>query len=162
MRNFQKTFETRDQSFISAFSICMNVPLTIFFELSYSILEPYRGSREIQFLKFSIPLKINLGFWKPYLNNSSLFQLFRKKGWHGKFFFNVGPSILTNTLGNFELNFAEQIKWRVSITGLKWVKDQFLKTSHDSRNNSEESTEALDLHLNTLVWIKNGISQLTT
>ena len=27
MRNFQDTFETRNQSFISAFSICMTVPL---------------------------------------------------------------------------------------------------------------------------------------
>ena len=27
MRNFQDTFETRKQSFISAFSICMTVPL---------------------------------------------------------------------------------------------------------------------------------------
>ena len=27
MRNFQDTFETREQSFISVFSICMTVPL---------------------------------------------------------------------------------------------------------------------------------------
>ena len=27
MRNFQNTFETRKRSFISAFSICMTVPL---------------------------------------------------------------------------------------------------------------------------------------
>ena len=27
MRNFQETFETRKRSFISAFSICMTVPL---------------------------------------------------------------------------------------------------------------------------------------
>ena len=30
MQNFQDTFETRKQSFIGAFSICMTVPLTIF------------------------------------------------------------------------------------------------------------------------------------
>ena len=29
MRNFQDTFETRKRSFISAFSICMTVPLNI-------------------------------------------------------------------------------------------------------------------------------------
>ena len=29
MRNFQDTFETRKQSFISAFSICMSVPLSL-------------------------------------------------------------------------------------------------------------------------------------
>ena len=28
MRSFQETFETRKQSFISAFSICMALPLT--------------------------------------------------------------------------------------------------------------------------------------
>ena len=28
MRNFQDTFETRKRSFISAFLICMTVPLT--------------------------------------------------------------------------------------------------------------------------------------
>ena len=28
MRNFQATFETRKRSFISAFSICMTVPLS--------------------------------------------------------------------------------------------------------------------------------------
>ena len=28
MRNFQDTFETREQSFISVFSICMTVPLS--------------------------------------------------------------------------------------------------------------------------------------
>ena len=28
MRNFQDTFETRMRSFISAFSVCMTVPLT--------------------------------------------------------------------------------------------------------------------------------------
>ena len=30
MRNFQATFETRERSFVSAFSICMTVPLSIF------------------------------------------------------------------------------------------------------------------------------------
>ena len=30
MRNFQNTFETRKRSFVSAFSICMTVPLTFF------------------------------------------------------------------------------------------------------------------------------------
>ena len=30
MQNFQDTFQTRKQSFISAFSICMTVPLSIF------------------------------------------------------------------------------------------------------------------------------------
>ena len=30
MRNFQNTFEIRKRSFISAFSICMNVPLSDF------------------------------------------------------------------------------------------------------------------------------------
>ena len=29
MQNFQDTFETHKRSFISAFSICMNVPLNI-------------------------------------------------------------------------------------------------------------------------------------
>ena len=29
MRNFQDTFETRKRSFITAFSICMTVPLRI-------------------------------------------------------------------------------------------------------------------------------------
>ena len=29
MRNFQDTFETRKRSFISAFSICMAVPLNL-------------------------------------------------------------------------------------------------------------------------------------
>ena len=29
MRNFQDTFETRKRSFISAFSICMTVPLSL-------------------------------------------------------------------------------------------------------------------------------------
>ena len=29
MRNFQDTFETRERSFISAFSICMTAPLGI-------------------------------------------------------------------------------------------------------------------------------------
>ena len=29
MRNFQDTFETRQQSFTSAFSICMTVPLSM-------------------------------------------------------------------------------------------------------------------------------------
>ena len=29
MRNFQDTFETRKRSFISAFSICMTVPLNV-------------------------------------------------------------------------------------------------------------------------------------
>ena len=29
MRNFQDTFETRKRSFISAFSICMTVPLIV-------------------------------------------------------------------------------------------------------------------------------------
>ena len=29
MRNFQETFETRKQSFTSAFSICMTVPLNL-------------------------------------------------------------------------------------------------------------------------------------
>ena len=30
MRNFQDIFETRNRSFISAFSICMTVPLILF------------------------------------------------------------------------------------------------------------------------------------
>ena len=30
MRNFQDTFETQKRSFISAFSICMTVPLNLF------------------------------------------------------------------------------------------------------------------------------------
>ena len=35
-------------------------------------------------------------------------------------------------------------------TGLEWVKEQFLKTPHDSRKPSEKSKEALGLHLHTL------------
>ena len=31
MRNFQDTFETRKQSFINVFSICMTVPIILFF-----------------------------------------------------------------------------------------------------------------------------------
>ena len=31
MRNFQDTFETRKQSFISIFSICVTVPLILIF-----------------------------------------------------------------------------------------------------------------------------------
>ena len=31
MRNFQDTFETRKQSFVSAFLICMTVPLNVLF-----------------------------------------------------------------------------------------------------------------------------------
>ena len=30
MQNFQDTFKTRKQSFISAFSICMTVPIKLF------------------------------------------------------------------------------------------------------------------------------------
>ena len=39
MRNFQDTFETRKRSFVSAFSICMTIPVkyAIFFE-SYMVL----------------------------------------------------------------------------------------------------------------------------
>ena len=47
-------------------------------------------------------------------------------------------------------------------TRMKLIKDQFLKTSQDSRNPSEKSTEALDLHVHILAWIKNGIGHLTT
>ena len=32
MQSFQDTFETRERSFISAFSICMTVPLNLSFE----------------------------------------------------------------------------------------------------------------------------------
>ena len=35
MRNFQDTFKTRKRSFISAFSICMTVPL-IYQQLSFT------------------------------------------------------------------------------------------------------------------------------
>ena len=42
MRNFQDTFETRKRSFISAFSICMTVPLT-FINLYVTIREIYGG-----------------------------------------------------------------------------------------------------------------------
>ena len=37
MRNFQDTFETRKQSFISAFSICMTVSIIIFSTVFFSI-----------------------------------------------------------------------------------------------------------------------------
>ena len=35
MQNFQDTFETRKGSFISAFSICITVPLTNFNDTTY-------------------------------------------------------------------------------------------------------------------------------
>ena len=43
MQNFQDTFETRKRSFISAFSICMTVPLTLvnYFCKNLSILKLY-------------------------------------------------------------------------------------------------------------------------
>ena len=37
MRNFQDIFETRKQSFISDFSICMTVPFKFFVELKLQI-----------------------------------------------------------------------------------------------------------------------------
>ena len=38
MQNFQDTFETRKRSFISAFSICMTVPLNYFkYESSWKL-----------------------------------------------------------------------------------------------------------------------------
>ena len=39
MRNFQDTFDTRKWSFISAFSICMTVPLNGKYEFHYVIKE---------------------------------------------------------------------------------------------------------------------------
>ena len=38
-------------------------------------------------------------------------------------------------------------------TGLEWVKEQFLKTPHDSRKPSEKSKEGLGLHLHTLTQL---------
>ena len=40
MWNFQDTFETRKQSFISAFSVCMTVPLT-HNEVKYIVVERF-------------------------------------------------------------------------------------------------------------------------
>ena len=37
MRNFQDIFETRKRSFISAFSICMTVPVTLLWRVLYYI-----------------------------------------------------------------------------------------------------------------------------
>ena len=48
MRNFQDTFEPRKRSFISAFSICMGVPLIKVNHLIYCIL-----------INFNISLRIN-------------------------------------------------------------------------------------------------------
>ena len=42
MQNFQDIFETHKRSFISDFSICMTVPLTIF--TKDSILDVWQGS----------------------------------------------------------------------------------------------------------------------
>ena len=39
MRNFQETFETPKRSFISAFSICVTVPLRLEFDLFQSLSE---------------------------------------------------------------------------------------------------------------------------
>ena len=91
------------------------------------------------------------------------------------------PSILTNTIENFELNpFQPSISSHIETshlfcrvkqmsglymkgkTRIKLVKDQFLKRSQGSRNPSEKSTKALDLHLHVLAWIKNRIGHLTT
>ena len=38
MQNFQDTFETRKQSFISAFSICMTVPIKQFKQLIFRLI----------------------------------------------------------------------------------------------------------------------------
>ena len=38
MHNIQDTFETRKQSFFSAFSICMTVPLRVFFDKLASVI----------------------------------------------------------------------------------------------------------------------------
>ena len=40
MRNFHGIFETRKQSFISTFSICMTVPLSSFFTGKFSYIFP--------------------------------------------------------------------------------------------------------------------------
>ena len=54
MRNFQDIFETRKQSFISAFSICMTVPLksSIMLKLSYALekksIIPVKDSRNCE------------------------------------------------------------------------------------------------------------------
>ena len=52
MRNFQNTFETRKQSFVSAFSICMTAPL-IYFTKSESFLSLYIHQCERSFITYS-------------------------------------------------------------------------------------------------------------
>ena len=56
MQNFQDTFETRKGSFISAFSICMTVPLKSNLSNSEPKLVNYRDYKKFSFEKFKTSL----------------------------------------------------------------------------------------------------------
>ena len=43
MQTFQDTFETRQRSFISAFSVCMTVPLIVLNFAIFAIFGHFRG-----------------------------------------------------------------------------------------------------------------------
>ena len=60
MRNFQDTFETPEQSFISTFSICMTIPLTHITMLvkSISIMAISRISETTKYFGQYIAIKI--------------------------------------------------------------------------------------------------------
>ena len=58
MRNFQDTFETRKQSFISVFSICMAAPLMITKVNYCSALDKTNRSRKV----YIVPKKIQVLF----------------------------------------------------------------------------------------------------
>ena len=53
MQNFQDTFETRERSFVSAFSICMTVPLMLIGDLTI-------GAEIISFMSFALVFDTNL------------------------------------------------------------------------------------------------------
>ena len=55
MQNFQDIFETRERSFISAFSICMTAPLTI----TTHVLPNISQSKENQTMKFGQVIQYN-------------------------------------------------------------------------------------------------------
>ena len=58
MQNFQDTFEIHKRSFISAFSICMTVPLRDRRKISLLILSEFRRINLVLF-----PLKMSENLW---------------------------------------------------------------------------------------------------